>query len=183
MHDTAIIKLNSAQHALAECKTVMEAKEIADVAEAARVYLERTNASVETVNRAAEIRTLAERQMGEFLNQMPKQQGARGIGKSGIPAEKPTLADIGITHKQSSTAQKLAAIPEPEFRERLALTKASGERISASRILANDFSPRAKAAGEEAERDSEKLWQLKSLWKRTNKRDRAAFLAWTHEHE
>ncbi len=59
MNDAALIKLDAAQHALAECKTVMEAKQIADVAEAARVYLERTNASVETVNRAAEIRTLA----------------------------------------------------------------------------------------------------------------------------
>ena len=38
MNDNALIQLTQAQHALAECKTVMEAKQIADVAEAARVY-------------------------------------------------------------------------------------------------------------------------------------------------
>lgn len=81
-----------------------------DVAEAARVYLERTNASVETVNRAAEIRSLAERQMGEFLKVMPKNQGALP-GKTGSKSEPvldptPTLAEIGISKKQSATAQK-----------------------------------------------------------------------------
>jgi hypothetical protein len=123
------------------------------------VYLERTNASVETVNRAAEIRTLAERQMGNFLKTMPKATGVRtaggGEGAGGTmrePPAVPTLAEIGITKKQSATAQKLADIPEPEFRERVALTKASGQRISAAKIIANDFSPQAKAAGEAAER-------------------------------
>lgn len=87
-------------------------------AEAARVYLERTHASAETVNRAAEIRTLAERQMGEFLKTMPKATGTAGMGRPKIgsaeqeppKSSEPTLASIGITKKQSSTAQKLANI-------------------------------------------------------------------------
>ncbi len=82
-------------------------------------------ASVTTVNNATEIRLLAERQMGEFLKAMPKATGAKGIGPIAVPDgnrnQEPTLADIGITKKQSSTAQKLADIPEPEFRERRAV--------------------------------------------------------------
>lgn len=58
--------------------------------------------------------------MGEFLKEMPKNEGARGVGKSGVPPENPTLADIGITKKQSATAQKLANIPEDEFKARIA---------------------------------------------------------------
>jgi hypothetical protein len=179
MNDTALVKLSAARHALAECKTVMEAKEIADIAEAARVYLERTNASVETVNQAAEIRTLAERQMGAFLKEMPKATGGwESRGTEREPQNAPTLAEIGITKKQSSAAQKLADIPEQEFQERIALTKASGERITPAKIIKNDFSDRAKAAGEAAERESENLWKLKKLWTKTNKTDRAEFLAW-----
>lgn len=80
------------------------------------MYLERTHASVETVNRAAAVRTLAERQMGEFLKQMPKATGELKRGPA-VPErnhgeQPPTLADIGITKKQSSTAQKLASLPE-----------------------------------------------------------------------
>lgn len=145
MNDTALLKLDAAQHALAECKTVMEAKQIADVAEAARVYLERTNASVETVNRAAEIRTLAERQMGAFLKQMPKNEGTRPSTEHGgsmkAPPSIPTLAEIGITKKQSATAQKLADIPEPEFRERIAVAKASGETPTPAKVLSFDRTP------------------------------------------
>ena len=58
----------------------------------------------------------------------PKQHGARGIGTSGVPLENPTkpatLADIGITKKQSARAQKLAAIPAEEFAERVDAAKA-----------------------------------------------------------
>lgn len=133
--DVALAKLDSAQHALAECKTVMEAKQIADVAEAARVYLERTNASVETVNRAAEIRLLAERQMGDFLAQMPKNTGAKGVGTSAVPEGNRTLADIGITKKQSANSQKLAAMPAGEFHGRIEAAKATGEKLTASKVL------------------------------------------------
>lgn len=139
MNDGALIQLDRAQLALAECKTAMEAKQVSDIAEAARVYLERTNASVETVNRAAEIRTLAERQMGAFLQQMPSAAGRPKISSEQELISRPaTLAEIGITKKQSSTAQKLAAIPAEEFHERVAVLKAGGETPLPSKVLAFD---------------------------------------------
>ena len=190
MNDGALVKLETAQRALSECRTVMEAKEISDAAEAVRIYLERTNASVATVNRATEIRLLAERQMGEFVAEMPKNAGANGSVVSGsrrkpVKDETPTLAEVGITKKQSHVAQKLAAIPKEEFQERIAVTKASGKRLSTAAVLRSDsaaytqsLSPQARAAGEEAERDTPNLWRLKSLWRKSAKRDRSAFLAW-----
>ena len=189
MSDAALVQLSRAQSALAECKTAMEAKQIADMAEAARVYLERTNASVATVNNATEIRLLAERQMGEFLKQMPKNEGGDPVPHQNRVSEPPTLASIGITKKQSHVAQKLAAIPEPEFRERIAVAKCDGGKLSTAKVMEPapphtpreivvPFAPTAIAAGEEAERDSETLWKLKSTWAKTNKRDRAAFIAW-----
>lgn len=117
----------------------MEAKQIADVAEAARVYLERTNASAETVNRATEIRLLAERQMGEFLQTMPKNEGAMGKRTSAYVSDtalddvkdgRPTLKEIGITYHESHVAKKLASIPKPEFEGRIVEMKASGTKLS-----------------------------------------------------
>lgn len=57
-----------------------------------------------------------ERQMGEFLKAMPKNQGGNletlknvSTGTKPEPVESPpTLREIGITKKQSSQAQKLA---------------------------------------------------------------------------
>lgn len=180
--DGALRLLGRAETALAECRTVMEAKEVSDIATAMEVYLQRTHASVEAVNRATEVRLLAERQMGEFLKAMPKNVGAKGSKVTGsvkLPVKDPapTLTDIGITKKQSASTQKLAAIPEPEFRRRLEEGKASG-RLSAASVLNTGFSAKAVAAGEEAERDSEKLWAIKVRWRALCKRDRLLFLEW-----
>jgi len=139
MNDGALIQLDRAQLALAECKTAMEAKQVSDIAEAARVYLVRLGASTETVNRAAEIRTLAERQMGAFLKEMPSAAGRPKISSEQELISRPaTLAEIGITKKQSSTAQKLASIPTEEFHERVAVLKAGGETPLPSKVLAFD---------------------------------------------
>lgn len=131
--DNAIVKLDAARAALAECKTVMEAKSIADAAEAARVYLERTNASSETVNHATEIRLLAERQMGEFLKKMPKAQGGwDSRSNARTPQDAPTLAEIGIARHESSRAQKLADIPADDFGDRIAVAKIDGKLTTAA---------------------------------------------------
>ena len=78
-------------------------------------------ASVATVNNATEIRLLAERQMGEFLKAMPKNEGAKGSVVTGSVREPvkdttPTLADIGITKKQSHVATKPArpSVEQPD---------------------------------------------------------------------
>lgn len=139
MNDNAIVKLDAARLALAECKTAMEAKHIADMAEAARVYLERTQASVETVNRATEIRLLAERQMGEFLKQMPKNKGGRPIESETTPEQGkdyvPTMKELGIPPKQAERANELADIPAGEFNQRLEDVKQAGDRITRAAIV------------------------------------------------
>ncbi len=143
MNDNALVKLDAARTALAECKTVMEVKEIADMAEAARVYLERTNASVETVNRATEIRLLAERQMGEFLNKTPRAKGGAHYHTPASPQAPqtlvggervPSIPEIGITYPAADRARKLADIPKEEFEARVAIAKIDG-KLTTSAIL------------------------------------------------
>lgn len=137
MNDNALIQLDNARLALSQCKTVMESKQIADIAEAARIYLERTNASAETVNRATEIRLLAERQMGEFLKAMPKNKGGRpnetdpDAGKDSPP----TMAEIGIHRKHVERAQELADIPAEDFHARIERVKESGEKLTRTAIV------------------------------------------------
>ena len=208
--DNAIVQLDAARHALAACRTVMEAKHIADAAEAARVYLERTNASAETVNEATEIRLLAERQMGAFLKSMPKNDGGRPkeTGRDTQPVNEcpATLKEMGLTKDQSARAQKLAAIPADEFAERIEAAKDDGKLTTAAVLNpsaepidlgdgielmntpaskhwmpAPQFSAAAMAAGKQAEKESEALWLLKSTWRKTNKKDRAAFIEWAHQ--
>lgn len=173
MNDQPLAKLDIARHALAECRTAMEAKKVSDVAEAARVYLERTNASAATVNEATEIRILAERQMGAFLKAMPKNEGGNPkLTSARSEPVNPTLAEIGITKKQSHVAQKLADIPEGEFRGRMELVKANGEKLSTAKIL----DPLAEEKTPTDDGKSNNLYSLNFYWKRASAADRKAFI-------
>ena len=67
MIDKTLAKLDSCKRLLAECQTAQEAKHIADIAEAARIYAKRVGASIEVVNRAVEYKIRAERRLGEIL--------------------------------------------------------------------------------------------------------------------
>jgi len=73
---------------------------------------------------AIEIQVRAERRAGELLAQMPKHAGELRRGTQKGPREKTsTLAALGISKNESSTWQKLAKIPEPEFEKRLAVAR------------------------------------------------------------
>lgn len=47
----------------------------------------------------------------------------------------------------------------------------------------SSFRAESIAAGERAQSESEHLWGLKSLWKKTGKRDRAEFLNWAEQNQ
>lgn len=76
---------------------------------------------------ATEIKVRAERRTGELLREMEKHKGNLRKGKSpqssGNDHGGIRLSEIGITKNDSSTWQKLAKIPEPEFEQRLETLK------------------------------------------------------------
>jgi hypothetical protein len=105
-------------------------------------------AGIEHVNRVAEIRLLAERQMGIFLRGMDKAIGSRKVALDSYEGQRPektgshwesvsdhmpALAEIGITKKQSARAKKFAAVPENGFRKTIAEAIASVGRLTVQR--------------------------------------------------
>lgn len=110
-----LIKYDAACSAIAAAKSVDEAKEIVNKAEALRAYARQAkNFSMEID--AAEIRVRAERRMGEILKLL-KLQGKFGSGNHNRAI---TLSDVGITSNESARAQNLATLAEPVFNESLA---------------------------------------------------------------
>ena len=79
--DLILVKIDRARMFLQEAKSLQQVKQVIAMADAARVYGKQIGATIETQNYAAEIRLRAERRLGEMLKDMPKQQGARGVGK------------------------------------------------------------------------------------------------------
>src|SRR5262249_52839436 len=95
-------------------------------AEALRGYLRDIRAGLQEQNRAAATKIRAERVIGDKLGQLEKATGGRPSkktpdtlsGVSGGPDnDLPTLAELGISHKQSSRWQAVASFPEDLLRQ------------------------------------------------------------------
>lgn len=89
--DGVLAKIERARLFLEEAKTMQEVKEVIALADAARVYGKRVQATIETTNYAAEIRLRAERRLGEMIHEAPKNTGAKGVGKSAVPTRNRTF--------------------------------------------------------------------------------------------
>jgi N6-adenosine-specific RNA methylase IME4 len=128
----SLVKYEAARNALAAARSVDEVKDIRDAAVALETYAKLAKDRT-LIGDAVDIRLRAELRLGEMIA-VQKQTvglatGAAGIGRSAsaVPEEcrtqPPTLAEAGIDKKLSARAQKLAALPDAEFEERLARAK------------------------------------------------------------
>ncbi len=96
-------------------------KDIRDKAIATQVYARQAQ-NVEMERQACEIRLRAERRVGQLLKGMDKAKGG-GDQKSADhryqddTGDRETLADLGLSKKQSSQWQKLADVDEEVFEQ------------------------------------------------------------------
>lgn len=113
---TQLIRYEAACRAIAEAKQVDEVKDLADKAEAMRVYARQAQNRDMEVD-AAEIRIRAERRLGEMIAEQKATTGLAKPGPRSVVANDriPTLADAGISKDLSSRAQKLAELPPDKF--------------------------------------------------------------------
>ena len=116
MGDTnGLIILDRATQMLAEVRSVDDARDLIDLAEAARVYARQVKLGLDAQNHAAEIRLRAQRRAGEILLDMEKNTGAMGIGSNQFEVRlqpttaPPTYSDLGIDKRDAHIWQTLAA--------------------------------------------------------------------------
>lgn len=94
--------------AIEAAMAVDEVMDIRDKATAIAAYARQAK-NVELERQAAQIRLRAERRAGKLLEEMPKAKGGNPNLPTGSKKEPvDTLADLGITKKQSSEWQKLS---------------------------------------------------------------------------
>ena len=118
-----LIRYDAMCRAIAECHAIDEVKDIRDKALAIEEYARRAQ-NFEAEEQAREIRLRAEKECGNRLHQREMAKGGRPPKTpniaSGVFDEPPqTLADLGISPKQSSDWQKLAAVPDEIFEQAL----------------------------------------------------------------
>jgi len=123
----ALEKLSVARQAIAEVKTIPDAKQLLDKFTALQDYAKRQRLELDIQNEIAECRIWTRRKIGTMLEAMPKAKGTRGQlqgsnpsgGSSVEPPEDstPTLADVGISKAESSRMQTEASVPDVTVQE------------------------------------------------------------------
>jgi N6-adenosine-specific RNA methylase IME4 len=136
--DIIISRLTQAEAALAVVGHPSDAADIADKAEAARIYAKRIGASLPVINKATTIKLQAERKAGELLAGMELHGGDRSKVTSR------NLDAIGITKSQSSRWQRAATVPDEVFKKYLEDADSMGREITTSGVLklANSHAPK-----------------------------------------
>jgi hypothetical protein len=145
-----LIRYDAMRRAIAAAAAVDEVKDIRDNAVALQLYARQAQ-DRELEERCREIRLRAERRVGELLREREMAKGTRGqlAGRdaSGDAVTAPpedvtqTLADLGITKRQSSQWQRLADVPPAEFEIHIESGATLAEIVKASKQpapLAND---------------------------------------------
>jgi len=117
--DRVVARLQTAEKALRQARTIPQFKVVADVAAAQKVFSIRQKLGAGTIAHAHWIETHALIGLGQLLEKMPKRStkhsrggGSKGSSREPLPDAPPTLADLGITKKVSSVAQQLASLPD-----------------------------------------------------------------------
>jgi N6-adenosine-specific RNA methylase IME4 len=143
MIDNSLAKLDQATRMLAEVRTIDDAKDLIDLAEAARVYAKQVELGLEAQNHAAEIKLRAQRRAGEILDKMEKNKGGRPTDTTDnllLPVigseqeEPPTLTELGITGKDAHVWQTLAKMPELDFEKFIGETTEEGKELTTAGI-------------------------------------------------
>jgi hypothetical protein len=140
---SSLIRYDEACRALAAAVSIDEVQDIRDLAEM-RAAAARIAGNRQLEMQAVELRMRGTRRLGQILEQQKTAGGfnrgtrgqIRGKDKSGaadIQAPEdilPRLSDAGISHKLSSQAQRMAAIPEDEFNELINVWGAESQALN-----------------------------------------------------
>lgn len=136
--------LDQATRMLAEIRSVDDAKQLIDLAEAARVYAKQIKLGLEAQNHAAEIKLRAQRRAGEILREMVKNPGAKGSGSNQYtevrlqattaPDEAPTYSELGIEKREAHVWQTLASMDTPIFEKFIEDKREAIEEITTAAI-------------------------------------------------
>lgn len=111
---TQLILYDAACRALAEASSVDEVKDVRDQAMAIKLYARQAkNKDLEA--QAIEIRTRAERRVGQMMAEQPKARAGNPNWGTKNPNSAATLDEAGVDKNLAKRARKYAAMDEDEF--------------------------------------------------------------------
>ena len=170
METTALAKLDTAAHMLAEAKTLDDVKRIVDIAEAARTYARAAKLGLEAQNHAAELKLRAERKAGEMLGQLeraPEGRPQKLIQPGTVSEYRAVLTESDVATTTAHRWQTIAAVPAPVFEQHITTVQAENAELTSASVLrvAEQLRREAEAMRheQERERNADRVAQAQTL--------------------
>lgn len=133
---------DNAKQQLAEIKTIESGINYLNKVKAIEVWAKAEKKDAELQNMIAEQKIRTQRILGQLLKESEVskngQLAGKEIGGKDIRPSNTKLSDFGLTKDQSSTFQKIAALPEEVFEKEIATAKVESEKrieLTTSRVL------------------------------------------------
>ncbi len=134
------VQVEKVRALLADVRTMQEAREVLDQAEAMRVFLRRQEASLAVQADAAAITQYAMRRLGELCREMPSSQGHRSdkqlSSANGKKFKGELLRELDIAPTTAHRWEKLAEPPDEEFAARVEQLRAKIMKVEGSGVAA-----------------------------------------------
>ena len=138
MMDALALREN-AEAQLAQIKTLESGVDYLNKVKAIEVWAKAEKKDAELQNMIAEQKIRTQRILGQLLKESEvSKNGGNPNWSKPTTNSNPTLSDFGITKDQSSTFQKIAALPEEIFEAEIATAKEESEKrveLTTSRVL------------------------------------------------
>ena len=135
-----LLVLTEASRAIASLRTIDEAKDLRDKAEAVKAYARKARLGREIFVEASIVKARAERRLGEMLRETPLAKATPGNQHTG-PARGEvadgvcTLESLGLTKSDSSRLQRVASLPQETFEEHVAINLAASREVTTAGLL------------------------------------------------
>jgi len=156
MGTTSLAIMTRASQMLAEATTIQKAKELKDLALTAADWARRKDMGEAAIQHCRRYAMLAERRMGEMLAVTERAKGTRGQLKGrdvsgctiavGPDNSEPTLAELGLSRKESSAAKALAGMPDAEFENVLSGSKTAKQAYKEAKAVVREAAKAAQVA-------------------------------------
>lgn len=156
---------DNAKYQLQQIKTIETGVEYLNKVKAIETWAKAEKKDAELQNMIAEQKIRTQRILGQLLRDSDLDKGGRP-GKENLSQPMTGLSDFGITRNESSTFQKIAALPEEIFEAEIATAKAETEKrieLTTSRmvIAAKEYEQaKKKQEADLSERDRELITKL-----------------------
>ena len=141
--ENSLVIFSKAALMLAEADTIQKAHELKDLALTAAEWAKRKGMGEEAIIHCRSYALEAERKMGEMLLATERDPGGRPLTENPLPGVRgfSTLAEMGLTYKESAEAQRLASVSAVTF-----------EQVKAGKITRKEVNREIKKGKREEER-------------------------------